>query len=128
MKQYTENQLSKIIFECALEVHRTLGPGLPESVYQKCLKYELEKAGIQVENEKELPVSYKELTISEGYRIGLLVADKVIVEVKSVRELSDIHMSQLLTYLKLSNCKLGLLINFNVLLIKEGIKRVVNNL
>lgn len=125
---YTENQLSKIIFDCALRVHRTLGPGLLESSYEECLFYELRKTGLQVIKQKPLPLIYEDVKLEIGYRVDILVESKVIIEIKSVEALNDIHLAQVLTYLKLSDCKLGLLINFNVTLIKNGIRRVVNNL
>ena len=125
---YTENQLSKIIFDCALRVHRVLGPGLLESSYEECLFYELRKTGLQVVKQKPLPLIYEDVKLEIGYRVDILVESKVIIEIKSVEALNDIHLAQVLTYLKLSDCKLGLLINFNVTLIKNGIRRVVNNL
>ncbi len=124
----TENEISKIIFNCALKVHRALGPGLLENSYEECLFYELKKSGLKVEKQKALPLIYEEVKLDTGYRIDLLVENKVIVELKSVEAINKVHLAQVLTYLKLSNCKLGLLINFNVTLIKNGIKRVVNNL
>jgi len=124
----TENQLSKIIFDCALKVHRSLGPGLLESSYEECMFYELGKLGLRVVKQKALPLIYEEVKLEIGYRVDLLVENKVIIEVKSVEALNDIHLAQVLTYLKLSGCKLGLLINFNVTMIKNGIRRVVNNL
>lgn len=124
----TENEISKIIVDCALKVHRNLGPGLLESAYEECLFYELGKRDLKVEKQKPLPLIYEEVKLNVGYRLDLLVEDKVIVELKSVEKLTDVHLAQVLTYLKLSECKLGLLINFNVALIKHGIKRVVNNL
>ncbi|MFK5890890.1 MAG: GxxExxY protein [Flavobacteriaceae bacterium] len=124
----TENEISKIIFDCALKVHKALGPGLLESVYEACLFYELKKANVKVEKQKELPLVYEEVKLDIGYRIDLIVENKVIIEVKSVEALNDVHLSQVLTYLKLTNCKLGMLINFNVTLIKNGIRRVANNL
>ena len=124
----TENQLSKIIFDCALKVHRALGPGLLESSYEECMFYELGKSGLLVAKQKPLPLIYKEVKLEVGYRIDLIVEKKVIIEIKSVDALNDIHLAQVLTYLKLSNCRLGMLINFNVTMIKNGIRRVVNNL
>ena len=123
---YTENELSKIVFDAALKVHKALGPGLLESAYQGCLYHELKKSELLVQKEKALPLIYEEVKLDCGYRLDLIVEDKLIIEVKSVDALTDIHLAQVLTYLKLSNCKLGLLINFNVLLIKDGIKRVIN--
>ena len=124
----TENEISKIIVDCSLKVHRNLGPGLLESSYEECLFYELRTRGLKLEKQKSLPLIYEEVKLNIGYRIDLLVEDKVIVELKSVEMLTNVHLAQILTYLKLSNCKLVLLINFNVALIKDGIRRVVNNL
>lgn len=124
----TENELSKIVFDCALKVHRNLGPGLLESSYEECLFYEIKKLGLIVEKQKALPLVYEEVKLDIGYRIDIIVENKLIIEIKSVETLNDVHFAQLLTYLKLTNCKLGLLINFNVALIKNGIKRVANNL
>lgn len=124
----TENELSRITFDCALKVHQSLGPGLLESAYEECLFYELKKIGLSVEKQKPLPLFYEEVKLDIGYRIDLIVENKLILEIKSVDSLNDVHFAQLLTYLKLTNCKLGMLINFNVNLIKNGIKRVVNNL
>jgi len=124
----TENEISKVIVNCALKVHRALGPGLLESSYEECLFYELKKEGLKVVKQKPLPLIYDEVKLEIGYRVDLLVENKVIIEIKSVEALNDIHLAQILTYLKLSDCKLGMLINFNVTLIKNGIKRVVNNL
>jgi GxxExxY protein len=122
----TENELSKIVFECGLKVHKTLGPGLLESAYEECLFYEITKTGISVEKQKGLPLVYNEVKLDIGYRIDLLVENKFIVEIKAVEALTDIHTAQILTYLKLSNCKLGFLINFNTVLFKDGVKRIIN--
>jgi GxxExxY protein len=124
----TENELSRIVFDCALKVHQSLGPGLLGSAYEECLYYELRKTGLNVEKQKSLPLIYEEVKLDVGYRIDIIVENKLIIEIKSVEALNDVHFAQLLTYLKLTNCKLGLLINFNVSLIKNGVKRVVNNL
>lgn len=124
----TENELSSIIIGAAIEVHTELGPGLLESVYETCLYHELKQIGLQVERQVNLPVTYKEFCLEAGYRLDLLIQNKVIIEVKAVKELADIHLAQTMTYLKLSNNKLGLLINFNETRLKHGIKRVVNNL
>ena len=121
-----ENDLSTIIIGCALDIHKELGPGLLESAYQECLFYELQNKGLKVVKEKAMPLMYKDVRINCGYRIDLLVEDKVVVELKSVDELNDIHLAQTLTYLKMGDFKLGLLINFNVSLLKSGIKRVIN--
>ncbi len=122
----TENELSKIVFECGLKVHRALGPGLLESAYEECLFYEISKMGIAVEKQKGLPLIYNDVKLDIGYRIDLLVENKLIVEIKAVELLTDIHIAQILTYLKLSNSKLGLLINFNTALFKNGVKRIIN--
>ncbi len=124
----SENELSRIVFDCALKVHQTLGPGLLESAYEECLFYELKKTGLKVEKQKALPLVYEEVKLDVGYRIDIIVENKLILEIKSVETLNDVHFAQLLTYLKLTDCKLGLLINFNVILIKNGIKRIANNL
>ncbi len=124
----TENEISKIIFNSALKVHKALGPGLLESSYEECLYYELKKSGLKVQKQKSLPLIYEEVKLDIGYRIDLIVESKVIIELKAVEALNDVHLAQILTYLKLSGCKLGMLINFNVTLIKNGIRRVVNNL
>jgi len=122
----TENEISKIVFESALRVHKVLGPGLLESAYEECLFYELKKFDLKVEKQKALPLIYEEVKLDVGYRIDIIIEDKFIVEVKSVEALTDVHLAQLLTYLKLSDCRLGLLINFNVKLLKEGVRRVIN--
>jgi GxxExxY protein len=124
----TENEISKIVFESALKVHKALGPGLLESAYEECLFYELKKFNLKVEKQKALPLVYEDVKLDVGYRIDIIVEDKFIVEVKSVETLNDVHLAQLLTYLRLSDCKLGLLINFNVKLLKEGVRRVVNGI
>ncbi len=124
----TENEISKIIIGAAIEVHKHLGPGLLESTYQECLMYELKTVGLKVEKEKSLPIIYKDIKINRGYRIDLLVEDKVVIELKTVEELINVHEAQILTYLKLGNYKLGLLINFNEVLLKNGLHRYVNNL
>ena len=124
----TENQIGTIIVDCAFQVHQALGPGLLESTYEACLVYELQQAGLKAEAQKALPVVYKDVTLDVGYRVDILVEDKMIIENKSVAELNDVHTAQILSYLKLSGCKLGYLINFNVSLIKYGINRLVNNL
>ncbi|KFF07103.1 GxxExxY protein [Flavobacterium reichenbachii] len=124
----SENELSQIVFNCALKVHKTLGPGLLESAYEECLFYELKKLGLSIEKQKALPLIYEEVKLDIGYRLDILVENKLILEIKAVDCLNEVHFAQLLTYLKLTNCKLGLLINFNVSLIKNGIKRIANNL
>lgn len=122
----TENEIAKLVFDCSLKVHKALGPGLLESAYRECLCYELYKTGVYVEKEKPLPLIYEEVKLDIGYRMDIVLENKFIIEIKSVDELHDIHLAQLLTYLKLSDYRLGFLINFNVLLIKDGIKRVIN--
>ena len=124
----TENEISEIIIGCAIEVHKSLGPGLLESAYLECMFYELQKAYLKVEKQKPLPLIYKEVKLDAGYRLDLIVENKVIIEVKSIDTLNDIHIAQVLTYLKLSGCKLGLLMNFNVLRLIDGLKRLVNKL
>ena len=121
----TNSTLTEQIIGCAIRVHKTLGPGLLESSYQACLCFELRKTGLFVENEKSLPLIYEEVKLECGYRIDLLVERQVVIEVKAVDALSDVHVAQVLTYLKLSNNRFGLLINFNVALLKDGIKRLV---
>ncbi len=130
LNQETEklNRISEAIIGAAIEVHRTLGPGLLESTYEACLFHELTKCGHKVVQQKPVPVIYKGLTLECGYRLDLLVEDAVVVELKSVETLEPIHEAQLLTYLRLANLKLGLLINFNVKLLKQGIKRLANGL
>lgn len=123
-----ENQLSKLVLQAAIEVHKQLGAGLLESVYEKCLIYELEKIGLDVKSQILVPIFYKNEKLDSGFRLDLLIENKLILEIKSVKELEPIHTAQLLTYLKLTNLKLGLLLNFNVQLMKNGIKRIVNHL
>lgn len=124
----TENEISRVVFDAALKVHKALGPGLLESAYETCLYYELSKYGLLIEKQKALPLVYEEIKLDAGYRIDIIVEKKFIIEVKAVDALNDVHLAQLLTYLKLANCRLGFLINFNVVLLKNGIKRVANNL
>jgi GxxExxY protein len=124
----TENEISTSVIGCAIKVHKALGPGLLESAYEECLFYEIGKAGLNVIKQKALPLVYEEIKLEVGYRIDILVENKLIIEVKAVEALNDVHLAQVLTYLKLSNCKLGLLMNFNVANMAEGIKRVVNKL
>ncbi len=121
------NQLTELIIGAAIEVHKELGPGLLESTYEACLMYELVQRGLKVEKQKELPVVYKGVFIECGYRIDLLIEDLVIIELKSVEKLERIHEAQVISYLKLSNKHLGLLINFNVLQLVKGLKRIVVN-
>lgn len=121
----TENQTSKIILECAFKVHTALGPGLLESAYRTCLAYELRKEGLTVEEEKPLPLIYEDIKLDCGYRIDILVNSKVVVELKTVEAFNDVHIAQTLTYMKLSGCKLGLLLNFYTKSLKNGIKRII---
>jgi GxxExxY protein len=124
----TENEISQIVVDCALRVHKTLGPGLLESVYTAALTYELKKRGLHVTLETGIPVFYENVNLEMGFRADIIVGGKVIIEVKSIEALAPLHGKILLTYLRFADMKLGLLINFNVELIKNGIKRVVNNL
>lgn len=125
-KMEVENRLSNIIIGKAIEVHRQLGPGLLESAYQECLYYELSESGLYVEKEKPLPITYKKIKLDHGYRIDLLIENKVVIEVKTVENLTEVHSAKVLTYMKLGNYKLGLLINFDVVLLKSGLKRFIN--
>jgi GxxExxY protein len=123
-----ENELSNKIIGFAINVHNVLGPGLLESAYKECLYYRLRKEGYNVEKEKPMPLIYEEVKLECGYRIDILVESKVVIEIKSVESLNEVHIAQTLTYLKLGKYKLGLLINFNVFLLKDGIRRIVNML
>uniref|UniRef100_UPI00404A1800 GxxExxY protein n=1 Tax=Gelidibacter sp. TaxID=2018083 RepID=UPI00404A1800 len=123
-----ENELSFKIIGIALELHRNIGPGLLESTYENALAYDLRESGLLVQQQVPMPFIYKEVKMDIGYRLDLLVENKIIIEIKSVENLAPVHYAQLLTYLKLSDLKLGLLINFNSKLLKEGIHRIVNNL
>ena len=118
-------EVFKDILDCSFRVHSKLGPGLLESAYQECLYYELQKSGLRVEKQKSMPLIYDDIKLDVGYRLDLMVENCIIIEVKSVEAFADIHMAQILTYLKLSGCKLGLLANFNVVHLKYGIKRVI---
>ncbi|GIV38170.1 MAG: hypothetical protein KatS3mg032_2549 [Cyclobacteriaceae bacterium] len=118
-----ENQITEKIIGCAIEVHKQLGPGLLESAYEECLYYELKNNSLDVKKQMALPLVYKEIKLDAGYRIDLLVENKVIVEIKSVDAIAEIHKAQLMTYMKLANIKVGLLINFNVIRLKDGIIR-----
>ena len=120
------DQISRRIIGAAIEVHRHLGPGLLESAYQSCLVFELKQLGFRVEEQKPLPVIYKEVKLDCGYRLDLVVEDEIIVEVKAIEKLLPIHEAQLLSYLRLSNKKVGLLMNFHVPVLKDGLKRIVN--
>ena len=124
----TENEVSKIAVDCMFKVHKNLGPGLLESAYEECLFYELSKTDLFIERQKPLPLFYETIRMEIGYRLDFLIKSKLFIEVKAVEAINDVHKAQVITYLKLSGCKLGLLVNFNVVLIKDGIKRLVNNL
>jgi GxxExxY protein len=120
----TTNEITDRILKCAFKVHTELGPGLLENAYEECLYYELKQDGLIVEKQKALPLVYYDVKLEAGYRIDLLVEKQVVIEVKAVEAFNDVHMAQVLTYLKLSNCKFGLLLNFNVVSLKFGIKRL----
>lgn len=123
-----ENEISKILVDCCFNVHTELGPGLLESVYEEVLAYEIIKRGLNVERQKGIPVVYDTIKMELGFRADIIVENKVILELKSIEAIAPVHSKQLLTYLKLTGMKLGLLVNFNEALIKDGIKRIVNNL
>jgi len=122
----TENEITEKIIGAAIRAHKELGPGLLESAYKECLYYELKQMGLNVEKEKPLPLIYHEVRLEIGYRVDLLVERKVIVELKAVEALNDVHLAQVLTHLKLNNNRIGLLINFNVSILKDGIRRLIN--
>ncbi|RWU06489.1 GxxExxY protein [Pedobacter chitinilyticus] len=122
------NELSNVVIGMAIDVHSALGPGLLENAYQECLFYKIQKEGFYVEKEKPIPLVFEGMRLNCGYRIDILVENKLVLELKSVEKLSDLHLAQTLTYLRLGNFKLGLLMNFNSYLLKDGLKRVVNNL
>ncbi|MBZ4035751.1 GxxExxY protein [Flavobacterium sp. 17A] len=124
----TENELSTVVIGLAIQIHRTLGPGLLENVYKECLFYKIKQRGLQVEKEKSMPLIFEEIKLECGYRIDLLVENKLVIEIKAVEDLTENHLAQTLTYLKIGKYKLGLLINFNEALLKNGIRRVANNL
>lgn len=118
-------EIFKRILDISFAVHTELGPGLLESAYEECVYYELKNSGLLVEKQKALPLVYKEVKLDAGYRVDLFIENSIIIEIKSVEALCDIHLAQILTYMKLAHCKLGLLVNFNVKHLKEGIKRVI---
>jgi GxxExxY protein len=124
----TENELSNKVIGLAMEVHTALGPGLLESAYKECLYYKIANSGLFVEKEKRMPLLFEEVKLEVGYRLDLLIEQKLVIEIKSVEALNDVHLAQTLTYMKLGNYKLGVLMNFNVTRLKDGIKRVVNGL
>lgn len=117
------NQITEKIIGCAIEVHKTLGPGLLESAYEECLSYELQNAGLKIDRQVAVPVIYKDIKLECGYRIDILVENLVVIELKSIEAFAPVHEAQILTYMKFANKNIGLLINFNVTLLKNGIKR-----
>ena len=124
----TENEIAKVIVDAAIKVHKELGPGLLESVYERVLCHELRKRGVAVKSQVAVPIVYEDMVFDEAFRADLIVEDKVIVELKSVENIQPVHKKQLLTYLRLADKRLGLLVNFGATLLKDGISRVVNNL
>lgn len=124
----SENDISKIVYESGYLIHKVLGPGLLESAYEECLFYELNKHDLLVERQKPMPLIYDEVKLDDGYRLDFLIEKKFVLEIKSVESLHDIHLAQILTYLRLSHCKLGMLINFNTIQFKNGVKRVINGI
>lgn len=128
MCHMTENEIAKIVYESGYLVHKTLGPGLLESAYEECMFYEMKSKGLFVEKQKPMPLIYQEIKLEVGYRLDFLVEKKFVVEIKSVETLNDVHLAQMITYLRLSHCKLGFLINFNTLQFKNGVKRVINGI
>jgi GxxExxY protein len=125
MKTMNIEDVFRKVLDCSFKIHSSLGPGLLESVYVECLNYELIKSGLIVEKQKPLPLIYENVKLEAGYRIDILAEGKVVVEVKAIDSLADIHLAQILTYMRLSECRLGLLVNFNVVHLKDGIKRVI---
>ena len=125
--ELSENEITGIILKSSFKVHTALGPGLLESVYAECLFFEIVKAGLVAEKQKVVPVIYETIKLESGFRLDLIVENRVIVELKAVEALNEVHFAQTLTYLRLSKCKVGLLINFNVVSLKDGIRRIVNN-
>lgn len=123
-----ENEISKIIVDACYRIHTVLGPGLFESVYEEILFYELSKTGLKIDRQKPIPVIWEDIKMEQGFRADIIVDDKVIIEIKSVEAIAPVHQKQVLTYLRLTGLKLGLLINFNEVLIKNGIQRIVNKL
>jgi GxxExxY protein len=124
----TENEISAIIVDCCYKIHTSLGPGLLESVYEELLTYEIRKSGLMIRRQQGIPVVYDDVRMDLGFRADIIVEDKVIIEIKSVEAIAPVHQKQLLTYLRITGLKLGLLVNFNEALIKNGIQRIVNNL
>ena len=124
----TENEISRIVMDCGLKVHRKLGIGLFESIYEECLYYELQKSGLKVEKQKFIDIIYDELVLAKAFKMDLLIEDKVVLEIKAVENLNNLHAAQLKNYLRLGNYKLGMLLNFNSQLFKNGVKRIANGL
>jgi GxxExxY protein len=126
-RSYTEyDNLTSQILKCAFEVHTALGPGLLESAYKECLSYKLAKSGLYIEKEKAIPIVFEDIKLECGYRLDILVENQIVIELKSIEALNDVHLAQVLTYLKLGNYKIGYLMNYNVSSLKNGIKRIVN--
>lgn len=123
-----ENELSKIVVDCCYKVHTTIGPGLLESVYEEVLMYEFLKRNLSVKRQQGIPVVYEAIKLELGFRADFIIEDKLIVEIKSLELIAPVHQKQVMTYLRLTNLRLGLLVNFNCALIKDGIQRIVNNL
>ncbi len=123
-----ENKISEIVFDAGMKIHRTLGIGLYENVYEECLIYELKKRGLNVDSQKNIDIEYEELKICKAFRVDLLIENKVIIEIKAVQEINDYHFFQLLNYLRITDIKLGMILNFHSVLFKNGVKRVVNKL
>ena len=124
----TENEISSIVFDAGMKIHRKLGVGLYENVYEECLAYELKERGLNVERQKDIKVEYENLIIQKAFRVDLLIENKLIIEIKAVPEINDYHFFQLLNYLRLTEMKLGMILNFHSMLFKNGVKRVVNKL
>lgn len=127
-KKLSENEISKLVLEAGLKVHKTIGPGLLESAYEACLAYELMKLNLDVKRQVPIALQYEEVFLDCAYKADIIVNDKVIIEIKAVKKLEDIHMAQILSYLRISNLRLGLLVNFNEITLMKGFKRVVNGL
>jgi GxxExxY protein len=123
----SENYLTGKIIAAAIEIHKALGPGLLENAYKECLFFKLKSKGLHVEKEKPMPLYYEDVKLDCGYRIDMLVENQVVIEIKAVESLNDVHFAQTLTYMKIGKYKLGLLINFNVIVLKNGIRRIVND-
>jgi GxxExxY protein len=123
-----ENKISEIVFDAGMKIHRTLGIGLYENVYEECLIYELKKRGLNVDSQKNIDIEYEELKICKAFRVDLLIENKVIIEIKAIQEINDYHFFQLLNYLRITDIKLGMILNFHSVLFKNGVKRVVNKL